>query len=122
MPNSASRLLIKAPAAFSRRTEAQHTTRVRFASPLAAALMDGLSEQPATTSDSIYNCSGMRISAVAWHFVDNLLDRFPHEGTDLLHARAIGAEVAVAGPGCRAEVENLRLVVEKKLDIIDEPE
>ena len=43
-----------------------------------------------------------------------------HEGTHLLHARAIDAQIAIAGAGSGAEVDSLRFVVEEKFNIIDE--
>jgi hypothetical protein len=44
-------------------------------------------------------------------------DKGPH----LLHTLPIDAKVTVARPGSRAEVNGLRVVVENKFNIIDEP-
>ena len=44
----------------------------------------------------------------------------PYEGPYLLHALAIDSQIAVAAAGGGAEVDGLRLVVEKELYIIDE--
>jgi len=43
-----------------------------------------------------------------------------NKGAHLLHARAIDAQIAVAGAGGGAEMEGLGLVVEQKFDIVDE--
>ena len=45
-----------------------------------------------------------------------------YEGTHLLHAFTIDAQIAVAGAGSGAEVDGLGFVVEEKLDVIHKPE
>ena len=44
------------------------------------------------------------------------LDKFPN----LFHPPAVDAEVAVADPGGRSEMDGLGLIVEQKLDVVDE--
>ena len=134
MPNSASRLL----------TNYQATTEIRLPEQLQMLpeVGAGCSERPSskaaasgeakrTLRSTLSLCAlrpacakplrrrqGTPLAA----FINSLLDRFPHEGTDLLHTRAVCAQVAVTGPGCRAKMDGLRLVVQQKLHIVDEAE
>ena len=43
-----------------------------------------------------------------------------NKGAHLLHALAIDAQIAVAGAGGGAEVNNLGLIIEQKLNIVNE--
>jgi hypothetical protein len=49
-----------------------------------------------------------------------LLQIFSYEGTHLLHAPAIDTEIAVASAGGGTKVNGLGLIVEQKLDIVNE--
>ena len=44
----------------------------------------------------------------------------PYKGAHLLHALAIDTQIAVAGSGGRTEVNNLGLIIEQKLNIVNE--
>ncbi len=44
----------------------------------------------------------------------------PYEGTHLLHALAIDAQIAVTGAGGGPEVDGLAVIIEQKLDIVNE--
>jgi hypothetical protein len=50
----------------------------------------------------------------------NGLQLFPYKGTHLFHALAIDTQIAVADAGSGTEVDGLGLVVEQKLDIVNE--
>ena len=71
--NQTNRLLTKAASGVLAARRGSTYCRVRLAPPLAAALLDGRSEQPVTISVIVGECSGMRIPAAGLQFVKSLL-------------------------------------------------